>query len=154
MEWGKSVSGSISWPQKTFQYGKSSISIGSLIMEMLVNTSILSKVFESCTSISSHTSSLQQQFSVHWQWKSKLQQLLVLLYFAVSSTKEIIFLSLTLRVKKYGNISFLAAHFIYMPGQAKYFQVRAKLEPSLGSDLSLGIKTKAVLLKAHCKLNE
>lgn len=56
--------------------------------------------------------------------------------------------------KKSGNISFLAAHFIYMPGQAKYFQVRAKLEPSLGSDLSLGNKTKAVQLKAHCKLNE
>lgn len=58
-----------------------------------------------------------------------------------------IFLSLTLRVKKSGNISFLATHFIYMPGQAKYFQVRAKLEPSLGSDLALGNKTKAVLLK-------
>lgn len=28
--------------------------------------------------------------------------------------------------KKSGNISFLAAHFIYMPGQAKYFKVRAK----------------------------
>lgn len=56
--------------------------------------------------------------------------------------------------KKSGNISFLASHFIYMPGQAKYFQVRAKQEPSLGSDLSLGNKTKAVLLKAHCKLNE
>jgi len=34
-----------------------------------------------------------------------------------------------------------------MPGQAKYFQVRAKLEPSLGSDLALGNKTKAILLK-------
>lgn len=34
-----------------------------------------------------------------------------------------------------------------MPGQAKYFQVRAKAEPSLGSDLTLGNKTKAVLLK-------
>lgn len=34
-----------------------------------------------------------------------------------------------------------------MPGQAKHFQVRAKLEPSLGSDLALGNKTKAVLLK-------
>lgn len=34
-----------------------------------------------------------------------------------------------------------------MPGQAKYFQVRAKLEPSLGSDLDMGNKTKVVLLK-------
>lgn len=34
-----------------------------------------------------------------------------------------------------------------MPGQAKYFQVRAKLKPSLGSDLAMGNKTKVVLLK-------
>lgn len=57
-----------------------------------------------------------------------------------------IFLSLTLRVKNLGTSLFWLL-ILYMLGQAKYFQVRAKLEPSLGSNLSLGNKTKAVLLK-------